>query len=121
MKRFKFIDKLPPFLRNKYFITLIVFLIWLTFFDANNLISRVKEIRQLNKLKAEKEYYMNRIQSDSEKIRELETDNDNLEKFAREQFRMKKPDEDIYVIITPKEEKENVQETTPKRKKGWHK
>jgi cell division protein FtsB len=37
----------------------------------------------------------------------LKTDNDNLEKFAREQYRMKKADEDLYIIMTPSEDRKN--------------
>ena len=39
------------------------------------------------------------------KTSELKTDNHNLEKFAREQYRMKKPDEDLYIILTPSEDR----------------
>jgi len=92
-----------------------IFLLWLLFFDANNLISRIKERKELIKLKAEREYYIEKIESDSEKLRELRTDNENLEKFAREQYKMKRADEDVYVVITPKQERENLRET----KRTW--
>jgi cell division protein FtsB len=74
-------------------------------FDSNNLIARYKEMKELRKLKAEKEYFMNRIETDRKKFYELKTDNHNLEKFAREQYRMKKSDEDIYIILTPQEDR----------------
>ncbi len=104
--RFKFIEKIPPVLRNKYVLTIIIFLIWLLLLDSNNLISRYKEIRNLRKLRSEREYYMKRIEEDKRKLHELKTDNRNLEKFAREQYQMKKPDEDLYIIITPSEDRE---------------
>ena len=103
MIRFKIIDKIPPVLRNKYLLTGIIFFIWLLLFDANNLIARYKDMRYLYKLRNDKEYYTNRIESDRQKLHELKTDNHNLEKFAREQYRMKKPDEDLYIILTPQE------------------
>lgn len=99
--RLKFIDKLPPFLRNKYLLTIVLFVLWLLFLDSNNLITRYKELKNIRKLQAEKEYFSKRIEEDKVKLRELKTDNKNLEKFAREQYKMKKPDEDIYVILTP--------------------
>lgn len=101
--RFKYIDKLPPVLRNKYLLTLIIFIIWLVLLDSNNLIARFKEMKNLKKLKADKEYFSKRIEEDKRKLYELKTDNRNLEKFAREQYRMKKPDEDLYIILTPQE------------------
>ncbi|HHU35333.1 MAG TPA: septum formation initiator family protein [Bacteroidetes bacterium] len=111
MKWSDLIEKIPPVFKNKYVITIILFLLWIIFFDANNLISRVRERMELNKLKAEKEYYLEKIESDSSRLMELRTDNENLEKFAREQYRMKNPDEDIYIIISPEEEKKNIKDT----------
>ncbi len=106
MIRFKFIDKIPAIFRNKYILTILIFLIWLLLLDSNNLIARYKEIRELNKLRNDKEYYLKKIEIDRKKLQELKTDNENLEKFAREQYRMKKPDEDLYIILTPREDRE---------------
>lgn len=103
MIKFKFIEKIPPFLRNRYLLTIIVFVIWVVLLDSNNLISQHKEMKNLKKLRAEKEYYIRRIEEDKRKLHELKTDDQNLEKFAREQYRMKKPDEDLYIILTPQE------------------
>jgi len=103
--RLKFIDKIPPVLRNKYLLTIIIFVVWMLLLDSNNLISRWKEMKNLKKLKAEKEYYVNRIEEDKRKLQELRTSDRNLEKFAREQYRMKKPDEDLYIILSPQEDR----------------
>jgi len=105
MIRFDFIDKMPGVFRNKYFLTIIIFLIWISLLDSNNLIARYKDLRELHKLKLDREYYINRIETDSQKLHELKTDNHNLEKFAREQYRMKKPDEDLFIILTPAEDR----------------
>jgi cell division protein FtsB len=105
MIRFKFIEKIPVIFRNKYLLTIITFLIWLLLFDSNNLIARYKELRELHKLKIDREYYLKRIEADKQKLHELKTDNHNLEKFAREQYLMKKPDEDLYIILTPQEDR----------------
>ena len=106
MMKFKFIEKIPPFLRNKYTLTLLIFVVWLMFLDSNNLISRYKEMKNLKKLKSDREYYVRRIEEDKRKLYELKTNNRNLEKFAREQYRMKRPDEDLYIIITPREDRQ---------------
>ena len=103
--RFSFADKIPPIIRNKYILTIIIFVIWLLLFDSNNLITRYKDLRELHKLKTDREYYMNRIEADKKKLHELKTDNHNLEKFAREQYHMKKADEDLYIILTPSEDR----------------
>jgi cell division protein DivIC len=105
MIRFRFAEKLPPAFRNKYLLTIVIFIAWVILFDSNNLIARYREMRELRKLRAEREYYIQKIEADSKKLKELKTDNNNLEKFAREQYRMKKADEDLYIILTPQEER----------------
>ena len=62
-------------------------------------------MHELRKLKSDKEYYTKKIEVDKKKLRELKTDNDNLEKFAREQYHMKKADEDLYIVLTPSEDR----------------
>jgi cell division protein DivIC len=103
--RFNFKDKIPPVLRNKYVLTIIIFAIWVLLLDSNNLIARYKDMRELHKLRIDREYYIKRIEEDKQKLHELKTDNHNLEKFAREQYHMKKPDEDLYIILTPSEDR----------------
>ena len=103
--RFKFIDKIPAVIRNKYVLTIIIFIIWVTLLDSNNLITRYKEMSELRKLKIDREYYIKRIEADKQKLHELKTDKHNLEKFAREQYHMKKSDEDLYIILTPSEDR----------------
>ncbi len=99
-----FLKVLFKLLRNKYILSILIFLIWLVFFDRNNLIERYKELQKLHQLNKDKSYFNERIEDNKEKINELKTDASNLEKFAREQFLMKKPNEDIFVIeIDPKE------------------
>ena len=105
MIRFNFTDKIPPVFRNKYLLTIIIFIVWLLLFDSYNIIARYKEMKKLHKLKTDREYYIKRIEADRQKLHELKTDNHNLEKFAREQYRMKKPDEDLFIILTPQEDR----------------
>ncbi|MCD6201888.1 MAG: septum formation initiator family protein [Bacteroidales bacterium] len=87
------------FLKNKYVLTLLLFIIWLLLFDSNNLLDRMKQVRELNQLKNDKEYYQKKIKEDTRKLKELETDDKSLEKFAREQYLMKKKNEDLFIVI----------------------
>ncbi len=93
------LKKLLPIIRNKYVITLLVFLVWIIFFDQNNLLDRVHKMQRNNKLTQEKEYYLEKIKKDSTKLHQLKTDEENLEEFAREEYYMKKDNEDIYIIV----------------------
>jgi hypothetical protein len=104
--KFKYSDKIPAFLRNKYFLTITIFVIWITLLDTNNLLERFQQMSELHKLRLEKEYFSDKIEADKKKLNELKTDNHNLEKFAREQFKMKKKDEDLYIVLTPREERQ---------------
>ena len=105
MPKFRLIEKIPQPLRNKYILTTSIFLLWIILLDSNNLVARIREMHELRKLKSDKEYYTKKIEVDKKKLRELKTDNDNLEKFAREQYHMKKADEDLYIVLTPSEDR----------------
>ncbi len=85
-------------LRNKYVLTIVVFLVWLTFFDRYNLVDMLNNVSTIREMEAEKDYYKARIKEDSTRIMELTTNNENLEKYAREQYLMKKPDEKIFIV-----------------------
>lgn len=90
--------KLPAFLRNKYLVSLLLFVIWLAFFDQHNLISQIELRTELYRLEIDKEYYQNEILSIKEDLDELLSDNAKLEKFAREKYFMKKPNEEIFIF-----------------------
>jgi cell division protein DivIC len=91
--------KALPFVKNKYILTSFIFLIWMFFFDNNNLIDRYHALRALNQLQKDKKYYIQKIETDTRKLNELRTNKENLEKFAREQYLMKKKNEDIFIIV----------------------
>lgn len=84
---------------NKYFISLVIFLVLIIFFDQHNLVDRYKSKQHLNQLKQDTLFYREKIRKDREAIKLLKTNPENLEKFAREKYMMKAPDEDIFVIL----------------------
>ena len=88
------------FFKNKYLLVITIFVIWIVFFDKNNLISHIELHQTLKQLKADKKYYNNEIAKDSTAMEELMTNPKNLEKFAREKYLMKKDDEEVFVIMT---------------------
>ena len=90
--------KILPYLKNKYILTLLVFFVWILFFDQNNLVDRFISQRQIRQLERDNQYFRDRIRKDSTRMNELKTDNENLEKFAREQYLMKRENEDIFII-----------------------
>ncbi len=88
-----------PLLRNRYVITFLAFIVWVGFFDQNNLVERHELSGRIDQLEKQKVHYQNEIKNNTHRIGELQSNPDNLEKFAREQYLMKKPDEDIFVVI----------------------
>jgi cell division protein DivIC len=92
------IKKILPYIKNKFILTILVFLAWIIFFDQNNLVDRYISYRHIRQLERDKEYFRMRIREDSTRMNELRTDNENLEKFAREQYLMKRENEDIFII-----------------------
>ena len=88
---------------NFYLIIGLFFLIWLTFFDSNDLYTQIKQTAKLNGLENEKEFYQERIEEVKADREELLSNDELLEKFARENYLMKKPEEDLYVIVASEE------------------
>ncbi|RUT73226.1 FtsB family cell division protein [Ancylomarina longa] len=86
-------------LRNKYLITFLIFYVWLFFFDQNSIWERKGNESTIESLEKEKAYFLDKIEHDKKRIHELKTNRKNLEKFAREQYLMKKKNEDIFIVI----------------------
>ena len=83
---------------HKYLITILIFLVVIGFLDENNLIRRVQHRREISTLKSEIETYRKQYEEDSQKLKELTTNPEAMEKIAREKYLMKKPNEDVFVF-----------------------
>jgi len=93
------VKRLPGYLKNFYFIIGAFFLVWMVFIDANDFYSQYKKRRKLHDLEKEKEYYIQKISEVEQDREELLSNDKLLEKFAREKYLMKKPTEDLFVIV----------------------
>ena len=89
---------LKPLLLNKYLVVFFVYAVFVTFFDEHNLINRWQINRKTSQLEEELKFYQDEIKSNKQKMNELRSSDDNLEKFAREQYFMKQENEDIFII-----------------------
>lgn len=96
IKQFKE-NKIVRLISNKYFIILLLFVIWMMFFDENSYLNHRELNMEIDKLEGANEYYENEIERDSKDIKNLK-DPDSLEKYAREEYKMKKENEDIFII-----------------------
>lgn len=105
MKKIKDLyQKLPAPLRNKYLVTLVIFLIWIFFIDTFDILTQIKMKQELNQLKKQEEFYRTEIEKDSTMLYNLNNNTEEQERFARERFLMKKENEDLFII---REKKEN--------------
>jgi cell division protein FtsB len=93
-------------LKNKFFLVAVVFVVWMLFFDKNDLYSQYEQRQQLSKLEQERDFYTKETAQVSKDLDELTSNPAKLEKFAREKYLMKKANEDVFVIVkeTKKEE-----------------
>ncbi len=96
-------QKILHIIKNKYFITLLAFSVWITFFDRNNLLRRYELNQNLEQLKTEQNYYRTQITDDSLALHHLLSDTQDLIRFGREKYYLKKDNEVIFLIIPPKE------------------
>lgn len=90
-------NKVFRFLSNKYFIVLVLFVVWMGFFDENSFFNHRELDKEIDKLEKANDYYKEQIKTDQNIIDNL-NDPDSLEKYAREEYKMKKENEDIYII-----------------------
>ncbi|MBX3242768.1 MAG: septum formation initiator family protein [Chitinophagaceae bacterium] len=90
--------KMPAWLKNKYAIATAAFVVWLVFFDHNDLFTQIERTNELRQLENGKSYYSEQIENIREELAGLQSDSASLEKIAREKYMMKKDNEDLYII-----------------------
>ncbi len=88
-------------LGNKYFIATLLFLAWFVFFDENSLVAHMENKHRLEELIQQKEYYIEKIAADKQKLEDLNAGKEELEKFAREHYFMAEPGEDVFIVVEP--------------------
>ena len=82
---------------------ILFFLIYMSFFDEYNWMRIRKDSQKLKSLKEERAYLLNKIEEDRKQLKIFQTDTEELERFAREQYLLKKENEKVYVIIEKEE------------------
>ena len=89
-KKFQLLIQKYPFLRflsNKYYLILVIFIIWMLFLDNYSYLEHRLLNKQIDELEDNKAYYQSEIGKDSIKIQHLKNDN-MVEKYAREKYYM---------------------------------
>ena len=80
-----------------YLIIVIFFVIWMIFFDTNSFLIHNELNDDIRALEENKEFFQNEINQDKHFIEKMK-DSDEIEKFAREKYYLKRDNEDIYII-----------------------
>ena len=91
--------KLLRYTKNFYVLVTAFFLVWMFFIDNNDFVTQIGLQREYNRLQGEKEYYEEKIEEVKDEREQLLSNDQLLEKFAREKYLMKKESEDVYVIV----------------------
>jgi cell division protein DivIC len=100
MSYFKNLTNAYPILKilgNRYVIVLVFFSVWMLFLDNTSYMDHRVLNKQLDELDDNKKYYQDEIRKDNENIKLLKNP-DQIEKYAREKYYMKRDSEDIYII-----------------------
>lgn len=92
------------FLRNKFLLSTAAFVVWMLFFDRNDVFTQMQRRGELNELKQSKAYFEKQIAENKKFSNDLQFNASAIEKYAREKYLMKRDNEDLF-IIQPLEKK----------------
>jgi len=82
---------------NRYLLIFILFVVWMVFFDTNSFFIHDELNKDIDALEDNKEFYKNEIENDKAFIEKMK-DSNEMERYAREKYYLKKENEDIFII-----------------------
>ncbi|ANE51231.1 FtsB family cell division protein [Flavisolibacter tropicus] len=94
----KILRIIPAFLRNKFLVATVAFVVWILFFDKNDLFAQLERRHELHELDKSKDYFTEQIEQERHFSEELKNNPATIEKFAREKYFMKRDGEDLFLI-----------------------
>jgi cell division protein FtsB len=100
----KLLSHTLSFLRNKFLLATAAFIVWMLFFDRNDVFTQIQRRSELNELKQSKAYFEKQIAENKKFSNDLQFNAQAIEKYAREKYLMKRDNEDLF-IIQPLEKK----------------
>jgi hypothetical protein len=96
--------KILNLFRNKFFLAATGFVIWMLFFDRNDVFTQLERKKDLREIRKSKDYFAEKIREDRKLSNDLQFNASALEKYAREKYLMKRDNEDIF-LVQPMENK----------------
>lgn len=99
----KLLNHIPSFLRNKFLLSTAAFVVWMLFFDRNDMFTQMERKSELNTLRQSKQYFQKQIAENRQFSKNLQFNASAIEKYAREKYLMKRDNEDLFLIQPLKE------------------
>ncbi|MBP3943815.1 septum formation initiator family protein [Sphingobacteriaceae bacterium WQ 2009] len=101
-------ERLLNLIKNKYLITFLSFVVWMLFFDRNDVATQYSYQKQKANLQEEKDFYVSENAKIEATLKNIRYNAEEVQRIAREKYKMKKDNEDIYIVVeAPKVEEEN--------------
>ncbi|WP_333625605.1 septum formation initiator family protein [Sphingobacterium siyangense] len=91
-------QRLWSLIRNKYLLAALAFLVWMLFFDRNDFATQYNYQKQKANLESERSFYLKENAAIIKTINDIRSNPQEVQRIAREKYKMKKDNEDIYVI-----------------------
>ncbi len=92
---------IPAPIRNKYFLVLAFFTMWMVFFDKHQFYENWGLSQKVEQMKSDRDYYIEKIEEVKKDEKDLQL---NIEKYGREHYFMKKDNEDVFIFEEETEE-----------------
>ena len=90
---------LMRYLRNFYIATFVGWLVWIMFIDDNNIFVVLSNRQKMKDLEQDRLYYQEQVRLVKKERQEVFGNQEMVEKWAREKYLMRKPTEEVYVIV----------------------
>ncbi len=94
----KLLIHIPTWLKNKFFISLAAFAVWMLFFDERDVFTMSHHRQELRELQQSKKYYTDQINKEKTELEKLKNNPATLEKYAREKYYMKRDNEELFLV-----------------------
>jgi cell division protein FtsB len=94
----KFLGRTISVLRNKFLLATTAFVVWMLFFDRNDVFTQMERRSELKELRQSKQYFEKQIAENREFSKDLQFNASAIEKYAREKYLMKRDNEDLFII-----------------------
>ncbi|MDR2282834.1 MAG: cell division protein FtsL [Sphingobacterium sp.] len=91
-------ERIVSLVKNRFLISGVAFLVWMCFFDRYDIATQIGYQQERNKLELEKEFYSNETDNIEQAIKDAQFNPSEIQRIAREKYKMKKTNEDVYVI-----------------------